>query len=437
MSENLSSNSLAVCHECDWVAAVPHLSWGEAAQCPRCNHKLVQRQHVGTQAEIAWGLGALLALVVALSFEFVSFETSGISHRIVFVDTALALFNYDYVVLGALVFTTTVLLPAIYLSIILYLDIGLALGREFPGTGALASLLRPIAPWIMSDVFIIGVLVSLVKIVTLADIHIGPSFFAFCAYAMLMLRAIAGFDPELLWDKIAGPSHPPQGARAGYTAQEQGITDCNACGALFEFAQGQPCPRCGRKHHEFNLGRLQVTWALLLTSAVLMVPANVLPILRTTSLGTTDAQTIVGGAWYLAQHGSLPIAIIIFVASIVVPIIKIIALAWLCLKAQSQEVENHHEKMQLYRLTELIGRWSMIDVYVVAVLASLVQAGFFMTISPGPAALYFAGVVIATMIAAMTFDTRLLWQNRGQPTINLRLPGHWRPALQHKAEDVP
>ena len=403
--------TLAVCHECDWVADMPHLQEGEAALCPRCEHRLCERRSVGTQSEIAWGVGALFMLVLAMSFEFISFSTSGISHSIVFADTALALFNYDYAFLGALVFATTVFLPALYLLIILYIDTGLALKRELPGMGALALLLRPIAPWIMSDVFIIGVLVSLVKIVTLADIHIGQSFLAFCAYAVLMLRTIAGFDPEQLWDRIAGNTELPTHVRAGQPAQAQGVTDCSACGVLFEFTESRRCPRCGNRHVSFGMNRLQITWALLATATLLMIPANVYPILSTLSFGSADKQTIVGGAWYLAQHGSMPIAIIIFVASVVIPISKIIALGWLCIKAQARNVDDHHEKMQLYRLTEIIGRWSMIDVFVVAVLAALVQAGVFITITPGPAAVYFSGVVITTMIAAMTFDTRLLWQD--------------------------
>lgn len=404
------SAALAVCHECDWVAALPPLARGEAAVCPRCGHQLAERHSVGTEVEIAWGLAALVALVIALSFEFISFETSGITHSIVLGDTALALFHYDYMFLGGLVLATTVLLPAIYLLIILYLDTGLALGRELPGSGALASILRPISPWIMSDVFIVGVLVSLVKIVTLADIEIGPSFVAFCAYAVLMLRAISGFDPELLWDKIAGQTSAPAGVQPGRCAQEQGITDCVACGALFDYAKSPRCPRCQRKHRGHNLDRLQVTWALLVTATMLLLPANILPILNTTSFGNSEPQTIIGGAWYLAHNGSLPIAVVIFVASIVIPIVKILSLSWLCLQARNPKTENLHDKMQLYRVTEGIGRWSMIDVYVVAVLAALVQAGIFMTITPGPAAVYFASAVVVTMVAAMTFDTRLFWK---------------------------
>lgn len=411
------THTLAVCHECDWVAAMPsYLEQGEAALCPRCGHRLVERQRIGTQREIAWGVSALITLVIALSFEFISFNTSGITHSIVLIDASLALFSYDYALLGAVVFLTTVLLPGLFIAIILYLNTGLSLRREWPGMGALALLLRPMAPWIMSDVFIIGVLVSLIKIVTLAEIQIGPSFLAFCAYAVFMLRTIAGFDPELLWDRIAGQASVPGHVQPGRSAQAQGVTDCSACGALFEFAAGNRCPRCGHRHVMFAMNRLQITWALLVTATVLMVPANVYPVLNTLSFGSTDKQTIVGGAWYLAQHGSLPIALIIFVASVVIPISKIIALAWLCIKTQARDIEGHHDKMQLYRMTEIIGRWSMIDVFVVAVLAALVQAGVFMTITPGPAAVYFAGVVVTTMVAAMTFDTRLLWQDKA-PTL--------------------
>ena len=406
---------LALCHECDWVSVMPTLAVGDAALCPRCGHRLAERHAVGTQAELAWGLAALITLLIALGAEFVSFETSGIANAMTITDAAGALLGRDYVLLAALVLATTVILPALFLLVLLYLNAGLALGRELPASGALALVLRPVSPWIMSDVFIVGVLVSLIKIITLANIHVGPGFVAFCAYAVLMLRAIHGFDPEQLWDRIAGRPQTPAHVVPGRSGKAQQVTDCAACGALFAYRDNARCPRCGRPHLEYGLNRLQITWALLVTASLLMIPANALPILNTASFGSADKQTIVGGAWYLAQHGSLPIAVIIFLASIIIPIAKIMALGWLCTQARNRKITDRGEKMRIYRMTEIIGRWSMIDVYVVAVLTALVQAGVFMAITPGPAALYFAGVVITTMLAAMTFDTRLLWQGSGQP----------------------
>ncbi len=408
MSE-ITPSTKSICHQCDWVSDIPPLERGDVVSCPRCGYKLFKKEPLSVQNEIAWSVAALVVLVVALSFEFISFEVSGIKHSIVFVDTVRVLFNFDYVFLGILVFLTTVILPSIYLLIILYLDIGIALEIKFPGTLALARTIRSIKPWLMSDVFIIGVLVSLIKIVTLANIHIGPSFVAFCAYALLMLKTLSSFNVHRLWQHIGDNISPPENIIAGRTAQEQNMTSCTACDQLFDYHDEHFCPRCGKRHISHHIDRLQITWALILTGTLLFIPANLYPILETSSLGNNDPQTIVGGVLHLTETGSWPIALIIFVASILIPIAKIFALSWLCIKARTAKSESHHDKMRLYHITEMVGRWSMVDVFVVAVLVSLVQAGVFITITPGPAAVYFAGVVIVTMIAAITFDTRLIW----------------------------
>jgi paraquat-inducible protein A len=154
---------------------------------------------------------------------------------------------------------------------------------------------------------------------------------------------------------------------------------------------------------------LQRTWALLATAALLYVPANFYPIMTTTSLGQSTPSTIIGGVVELIQMGSWPIAMVIFVASVIVPVGKLGALAWLCLVVKRSDELNAGTRTRLYRLTEFIGRWSMVDVFVVAILVALIRAGSLMSITPGPAALAFATVVILTMLAAMTFDPRLIW----------------------------
>lgn len=139
------------------------------------------------------------------------------------------------------------------------------------------------------------------------------------------------------------------------------------------------------------------------------VPANIYPIMTTTSLGHSSPSTIIGGVVELVQMGSWPVAAVIFIASVIVPVGKLVALAWLCLVVSRSSELNAAVRTRLYRLTEFIGRWSMIDIFVVAILVALIRAGSLMSITPGPAALAFGAVVVITMLAAMTFDPRLLW----------------------------
>ncbi len=154
---------------------------------------------------------------------------------------------------------------------------------------------------------------------------------------------------------------------------------------------------------------MQKTWAWLTTAAILYFPANFLPITYTLHLGREIESTILGGVVLLWEHGDEPIALIIFIASVLVPLGKIIVLTWMCLSVHLGSRFALRQKTRLYRVMEYTGRWSMIDVFVVGILVALVQVGNILTIRPGVAAVAFAGVVVTTMLASLSFDPRLLW----------------------------
>lgn len=186
---------------------------------------------------------------------------------------------------------------------------------------------------------------------------------------------------------------------------------CPVCLTLNDMSHPK-CRTCGRHLHLINSNSVQHTVALLVTSVILYIPANLMPIMYTNWLGQETANTIMGGVISLWQPGTYPIAVVIFVASILVPIGKILALSWLCLSVTIKKSDSRRINLELYRLTELIGRWSMVDVFAVAILASLIQMGKIMSVYPGIAALSFAGMVITTMLAAKAFDPRLMWANQ-------------------------
>lgn len=191
-------------------------------------------------------------------------------------------------------------------------------------------------------------------------------------------------------------------------AAEQGIAGCHTCGKASEVIL-KKCSRCGSHLHLRKPHSIQRTVALMLAAAVLYIPANILPVMTVTELGDVDATTIVRGMITFWKSGAYPIALVIFTASIMIPLLKIVSLTWLCLAATGKVHPSPASLGRLYWFTELLGRWSMIDIFVVGILVALVQLGNYMTITPGPGAIAFAGVVILTMFAAMSFDPRLLW----------------------------
>jgi paraquat-inducible protein A len=147
----------------------------------------------------------------------------------------------------------------------------------------------------------------------------------------------------------------------------------------------------------------------VIAALIFYIPANLLPVTITTYLGSTQTDTIISGVLYFMQTGSWGIALIIFVASIVVPIAKLLVLSGLLYSVQRRSRWRPEERTRLYRITELVGRWSMLDVFVVTVLVALVRMGYLTTIEAGSGVVYFAAVVVLTMIAAMAFDPRLIW----------------------------
>lgn len=192
------------------------------------------------------------------------------------------------------------------------------------------------------------------------------------------------------------------------TALERGLAVCHVCLATSAVASGR-CRRCHTRLHPRTPHSLQRTLALGLAGAVLYIPANLLPIMITTELGRTAENTIIGGVLRLWETGSYPVAIIILIASVLIPLGKLAALGLLCWGVTRGPTRSYRERIILYRITEFVGKWSMVDVFVVAVLVGLIQMGGIMMVRPGAAALAFAGVVIVTMAAAESFDPRLIW----------------------------
>ena len=190
------------------------------------------------------------------------------------------------------------------------------------------------------------------------------------------------------------------------SAAARGLARCHVCARVSPVKESH-CPRCGTRLHLRQRESLQRTWALTIAAFLLYFPANLLPILQVDSVTGDSASTIVGGVIQFWQQADYPVAIIIFTASVMIPVLKMISIVTLCLAARSGQ---HARGMtRLYRVTEFIGRWSMVDVFVVAILVALVQLGSTLSIHPGAAALSFAGVVVLTMLAAMNFDPRLIW----------------------------
>ncbi|MCK5360399.1 MAG: paraquat-inducible protein A [Gammaproteobacteria bacterium] len=203
------------------------------------------------------------------------------------------------------------------------------------------------------------------------------------------------------------------GSIENVSAMQAGLVGCHSCDLLSKIKgndhQMLQCPRCGASLHSRKTNSIARTWALVIAAFIFYVPAMVLPITNVSSLGVSQSDTIMSGVVLFIQTGSWEIALVIFVASIIVPMMKLFILVYLLISVQQKSDKRMRDRAKLYRLTEFVGRWSMVDIYVVTILIALVNLGVIADIDAGPAAFYFAAVVIVTIFAARMFDPRLIW----------------------------
>jgi len=361
------------CHECALTINLPQLKENQKAQCPRCGYTLSAKHKNANERIIAFAITALIFLLASLPFNFLSFSTNGLENHFDVINTFFILIENNYHILALIELLTIFAIPSIVLVSVIYLLIPMNKGL-YPKNGRrILAMVFKLLPWSMVEIFLIGALVSLIKIMSMADIALGLSFYAFTLFALSMTLVVLHIDKRQLYQLLADveKAHPVTHAMS-----------------------------------------VQKTWALLITAVILYIPANMYPIMSTRLFGQDDPSTIIGGVILLWHLGSYPIAAIIFVASVVVPVAKILVLAWLNYSVQKQSDRLSLERVKWYRLAEFVGRWSMIDVFVVIVLASLIQLGPTMSITPGAATLAFSGVVVATMLAAMSFEPQLIWKNK-------------------------
>ncbi|MEC4681928.1 MAG: paraquat-inducible protein A [Nitrospirota bacterium] len=205
--------------------------------------------------------------------------------------------------------------------------------------------------------------------------------------------------------------------RSSYTtAAQASLISCHACHQLSRIPavltnRDAICPRCEAHIHVRKPNSISRTWALLIAAYILYVPANLLPVMTVISFGKGEADTILSGVEALIHAGMWPIALLVFFASIIVPVTKLLSLTYLLLSVHYKSQWRPRERTVLYRITEVIGRWSMIDIFMISILIALVKLEAVATIEPGMGAISFAAVVIITMFAAMGFDPRFIWDN--------------------------
>lgn len=395
-----------LCPQCDLLVAIPEIAVGQKAKCPRCHTTLTSRWKEPRRRPIAYAVSALFMLLLSNLFPFVNMKVAGLGSEVTLIQIPQVLVSDDYASMASLFMILVQLMPALGMIYIIILCQGTSIPSHWQIS--IARNYFRLKAWCMVEIFLAGVLVSFVKLMAYGDVGVGTSFYPFVLFCILQLRAFQCTDRYWIWQQVAPAPKLEMPLRVGESGLSQGLRSCHCCMAILPVDQKQ-CGRCDTSGHARRKNSLQWTMALLITSIFLYIPANLLPIMITQVLGTPMPSTIMAGVVLLWSEGSYPVAMVILIASIMVPTMKMIAIGWLCWDANSNKEIDRERLHVIYEVVEFVGRWSMIDVFVIAVLSALVRMGQLMSIYPDIGALLFASVVILTMFAAMTFDPRLIW----------------------------
>ena len=396
-----TDGELLACHECDLLHRHTPIEPGAKATCGRCGAFLYRGIADTLDRSLALYVASLLLFILANVFPFLSLTLGGRVETNVLLSSGWAMYEMGMGELGLLIFVTSIGFPFIAIAGMLYLLIALRCGYEPPGKSAVYRVVNAITPWSLVSVFMLGVLIGIVKLQDLATVILGVSLYALVGLLVVYAAARASFDPRILWANSPFP--------APSTNDDEKLLNCHTCGLLS--VRHHRCPRCHTPLHHRKTNSVHRTWALLLSAAILVIPANVYPVMTVIRFGQGEPNTILSGVVHLVEGGMWGLALIVFVASIVVPGLKLTTLSYLLISVQRKSRWRPRDRTLLYRVTESIGAWSMVDVFLVGLLSALVALEALTTIRPGIGASFFGGVVVITMFAAHSFDPRLIWDN--------------------------
>ena len=405
--KNFHSN-LAECHHCGILQAIPPMQEGSHSLCVRCGCLLHKHSRDTVQKTLALAVAGLILFVITNAYPFLALQVEGRIQDASLMTGVQYFFDNGMQELAIMILFTCILVPCFQLLVLVYILFPIMNDKVAPHTAYIFRVFRNFMPWSMIEVFLLGILISVIKLTKLAEVVPGPALWTYIALIGVITFAFSGLNQQDIWRRLPVNNllEPPQFGHKHIV--------CHSCLMTFKWtAENEKnhidCPRCHAPLHYRKTDSLQRTTALVLAALILYVPANVMPITVTYFLGAEQSDTIMSGVLFFMFSGSWHIALIIFIASVVIPLTKLLILIYLLFAVKYKVKLSPKACTKLYQFTEAVGRWSMVDVYVVTVLVALVQLDPFAVIKAGPGVGYFASVVVITMFAAESFDPRLLW----------------------------
>jgi paraquat-inducible protein A len=366
---------------------------------------------------LACGLAALVFYIFALVAPFLEISVYG-RLQLAYLDTGpWRLSQQNFTTVGLLVLGVTIIFPGLKLGIMLVTLLGLRTRSVAPRL--LKRIFRfheTVAPWAMIDVYLLGFLVAYTRLTAIATVHLDTALYLLIGLMISMAAADAALDKEAVWRALHeadDSSAQPQPA----AHQDLTCIGCHACGMVNQAPPGARCRRCDAILHHRKPYSISRSWALMIAAAFLYMPANLYPVMLITQLANSHPFTIMGGIIELEDYGLWPLALLVFFASIFIPLAKLLSLGYMLVLTQTGSRSRLIGRTQAFKIVEFIGRWSMIDVFMISILVALVHFGQIAYVRAELGAACFAAVVVLTMFAVSTFDPRLMWDAAEMPQI--------------------
>ena len=401
----VTRGELRECPSCGLFQVMPALGPGMAAHCVRCGTTLRHARRDPLRRGLALNVAALVLLIVMSTTTLMVVSTYGIAHSAGLFSGPAELARRGMPELGVAVIFTSLLAPFGRFAATAYVLARLRSAHPPRHLRRVYRLAGWLTPWAMTDVLVFGVFVAYSKLGDLVHITLGIGVFALLALTAVVAWSDFALDDYAVWEAAEG--NEPASRMDPPRRWRPGVVGCGTCGLVSEPAPG--CPRCGSALRRRKPGSISRTWAFVIAAAVLYVPANLYPVLTVIRLGRGTPSTIIGGVGELIDAGQYPLALLVFFASILVPLLKLVGLSFMLVTTQRHGSRWLRDRTRLYHLVSWIGRWSMIDIFMESLLGALVRFGVLVTIEPGIGAVSFCAVVILTIIAAQSFDPRLMW----------------------------
>jgi paraquat-inducible protein A len=399
---------LRECPVCGLLQRLPPLPRGVVALCSRCGTVLRRRRVDPVRRSLALALTGLLLFALAVALPFLDVSVIGRERETLLLSGPLELQHYGVWELAIAVLVTSVGAPLARLLALTYVLLGMLLPHPPQHLYAVFRWFEWLRSWSMIEVFLLGTLVAYMRLTLIAQVDLGGAVYALAGVMLAMAAADGVLDRDAVWKTLER-----KGVLAGWTEEpthrdSSRLIGCNSCGQVSRARVA--CPRCGAVMRPRKTYSVQRTWALLIAAAILYIPANTMPMMTLMRIGHSGTpSTLLSGVQDMATSGFWSLAVLVFFASFLVPLFKLLGLSALLITTQRGTRDLLRERTLIYRIVDSIGRWSMIDVFMISIITATARMGRLGSVFPGFGAVAFCAVVVLTMLAAHSFDPRLIW----------------------------